>query len=208
MSEQSPYEKLGVTESASFEEIQEAKNRLTEECQNDKKTLESVETAYDAIIMDRLKLRQEGKIKVPDRIRFPERVIQAPPHPPTLAASSSPTWLKGLIDTPSPRDIWLPATGFLGLSGIAAFAQGNPASLLPLLLVFGVFTNVYFLNRKEHRFGRSLLLTFVGLLVGVGLGTGLANLLLSNNLSVPLSQEQVATLVTFSLFWLMSSFLR
>ena len=65
MSEQNPYEQLGVTENSSFEEIQAAKKRLYDRHGNDSTVLEEVEIAYDSIIMDRLRLRQEGKIKVP-----------------------------------------------------------------------------------------------------------------------------------------------
>ena len=74
MSEQNPYEQLGVTEESSFEEIQEAKQRLVQQYQNDSKIVESIEAAYDSVLMDRLRMRQEGRIKVPDRIRFPERL--------------------------------------------------------------------------------------------------------------------------------------
>ncbi|HEY9891193.1 MAG TPA: CPP1-like family protein, partial [Candidatus Sericytochromatia bacterium] len=74
MSDQNPYEKLGVTEDASFDEIQDAKGRLLQQHRGDQKLIESVEAAYDAIIMDRLRMRQEGKIKVPERIRFPEKL--------------------------------------------------------------------------------------------------------------------------------------
>ena len=72
MIEQNPYEQLGVTEGSSFEEIQAAKKRICDANNNDPKLVESIEAAYDAVIMDRLRLRQEGKIKVPERIRFPE----------------------------------------------------------------------------------------------------------------------------------------
>ncbi len=207
MSEQNPYERLDVTENASFEEIQEAKNRLTQQYRDDTKVVESIEAAYDAIIMERLRMRQEGRIKVPDRIRFPERVAEAPANLPSLPVNNSPAWLKQLFDTPSKGDILWSAIGFLILAGITAFAGGN-LSLLPLLLVFGVFANLYFLNRKEKRFGRSLLITLMGLLLGVGLGTGLSYLLTTANLILPLAGEQIACLVTFFLFWLISSFLK
>ena len=80
MSEQNPYEQLGVTENSSFEEIQAAKKRLFEQHGNDSTVLETVEIAYDTIIMDRLRLRQEGKIKVPEKIRFPERNVEKKPQ--------------------------------------------------------------------------------------------------------------------------------
>jgi len=64
MSEQNPYEQLGVTEESSFEEIQEAKQRLVQQYQNDSKIVELIEAAYDSVLMDRLRMRQEGRIKV------------------------------------------------------------------------------------------------------------------------------------------------
>ena len=76
MTELNPYEQLGVTENSSFEEIQTAKQNLKEKYQNDLPVVESIEIAYDAIIMQRLRLRQEGKIKVPEQIRFPEKTVE------------------------------------------------------------------------------------------------------------------------------------
>ena len=74
MSEQNVYyETLGLTEASSFEEVQSAKARLVAECEDNPQKKESIEAAYDAILMERLRLRQEGKIKVPDRIRFAEK---------------------------------------------------------------------------------------------------------------------------------------
>ncbi|WP_179139837.1 CPP1-like family protein, partial [Brachyspira hyodysenteriae] len=63
MSEQNPYEKLGVTQDATFDEIQDARSRLLQQYSGDPKHLEIVEAAYDTILMDRLRMRQEGKIK-------------------------------------------------------------------------------------------------------------------------------------------------
>ena len=74
MSDQNYYDTLGLDENSSFEEIQEAKERLIAQCEDDRKQKEAIEAAYDAILMERLRLRQEGKIKVPDRIRFAEEV--------------------------------------------------------------------------------------------------------------------------------------
>lgn len=206
MSEQTPYEKLEVTENASFEEIQAAKQRLSDQYREDSKVVESIETAYDAIIMERLRMRQEGKIKVPDRIRFPERGAETPSNPSPIPAQTSPKWLKRFIDTPSLKELLWPAAVFLVLSGITVFTQGD--DLLPLLMAFGVFANIYFLNRKEHRFGRALLITLVGLLLGMGLGSLVANGLGLPGGGIPLSISQLASLLTFGLFWLISSFLR
>lgn len=206
MSEQNPYETLGVTENASFDEIQAAKQRLSQQYSGDAKAVENVEAAYDSIIMDRLRMRQEGKIKVPERIRFPERSYEAPPSQKSTPISN-PTWLQQLIDTPSRSDILWSAAVFLALAGVTVFYQNPQDSLLPLLVALGFGANIYFLNRKEHRFGRAILITLVGLVLGVTLGSGLASLLAQSG-GISLAGEQFTTLVTFCIFWLTSSFLR
>lgn len=208
MSDQNPYERLGVKENASFEEIQDAKQRLIQKYRDDSKILESIEAAYDAIIMERLKLRQEGKIKVPERIRFPEQSLEAPPNPTSVPANTSPAWLQQLIDTPSRADILWPALVFLVLAGVSVFSQSAEGSLLPLLMALGFGANIYFLNRKEKRFGRSVLITLIGLLLGIALGSGLAKLLGAPGGGIALAVDQFASVVTFCVFWLISSFLR
>lgn len=211
MSEQNPYEQLGVTENSSFEEIQAAKKRLFEQYGNDSAVLETVEIAYDSIIMDRLRLRQEGKIKVPEKIRFPERGVEKSFKVPQIVKEDSAVWLQELIDTPSQADILWPTGIFLTLSAIAVFAQNtaqNPtSSILPLLMALGFIANIYFLNRKEGRSGRAFLISFLTLFAGIALGTGLASLLLGQG-NAALGQDQFASAVTFCLFWLVSCFLR
>lgn len=206
MSEQTPYEKLGVNETSSFEEIQAAKNRLTQEYSNDVKTVEDIEAAYDSIIMQRLKLRQEGRIKVPDRIRFAERQRETPPTPPSLSLNNSPPWLQQFIDTPSSNDILWPTGIFLILALIAGFSSANSSSV-SVLLALGVFANIYFLNRKENKFGRALLITLAGLFLGIALGWGMSQLLQGANLPGEISQSVIG-IVIFFIFWLSSSFLR
>ena len=209
MSEQNPYEQLGVTENSSFEEIQAAKKRLFEQHNNDSAVLETVEIAYDTIIMDRLRLRQEGKIKVPEKIRFPERSIEKSFKVPQIAKEDSAVWLQELIDTPSQADILWPTGIFLTLAAIAVFAQNTGgATILPLLMALGFIANIYFLNRKEGRSGRAFLISFVALFAGIALGSGLANLLLGQSSVTSLGQDQFASAVTFCLFWLVSCFLR
>lgn len=205
MNEQSPYDALGITESASFEEIQEAKNHLSQEYREDSKVVENIEAAYDAIIMDRLRMRQEGKIKVPDRIRFPEKLVAIPSSPPSLSLDNSPPWLQRFIDKPSPNDIFWTTGVFAALATLIIFISSRQISFI---LVLGVFTNIYFLNRKEQQFGRAFLITFIGLLIGVISGTAVIGLLNSANFSIPLESDKLTGVITFVMFWLSSSFMR
>lgn len=204
MSEQNPYQKLGVTENASFEEIQAAKQRLLKQHGDDSQTIETVEAAYDAIIMDRLRMRQEGKIKVPEGIRYPER--EKPPEPALnlnqFAVKNSPSWLQGLIDTPSRNDIFVSAAIFVALMGITVFTSATQVSLW---LTLGIFANVYFFYRKGSKFWRSLLITLGALCLGLTLGAGLASLMAE---SLTLDVQQLYALVSFCFLWLSSNFLR
>lgn len=201
MSDQNHYETLGVDESASFEEIQATKERLVQELAGDRKQIEAIEAAYDAILMDRLRMRQEGKIKVPDRIRFPEKSVEPLPALTPPQAKASPGWLQRLIDTPSTTDILLPAGLFLATS---VLSLSSP----PAALALGIGFSLYFLTRKERKFGRSLLLTLIGFLVGTVIGLQMGALLETQLQAISLSTESFAALLTFLALWLISSFLK
>lgn len=208
MSDQNPYEKLGVSEDATFEDIQNARSRLLEQCKGDSKRVELVEAAYDAVLMDRLRMRQEGKIKVPERIRFPERIVQAPPQESSPKRDQSPTWLTRMLDKPTPGDVVLPLVWYSGLSAISIFYKTTGDQVLQLSLILGVGISVYFLNRKENRLGRAVLWTFAGLMIGL-LGGGLiAAALMPQIFTVGINADQFSTVFTFVLLWLISSFLR
>ncbi len=201
MSDKNPYDQLGVDENATFDEIQEARNRLVEEYASDRKQVEAIEAAYDAILGERLRLRLEGKIKVPDRIRFPERTVEPTPEFVPAPPKQTPDWLQRLIDTPSRSDILWPAAIFLGL-GLLSLT--TPA----LSLALGVGCSLYFLNRKEQKFGRAFLLTLIGLILGVVLGLQVGSLLLPQLRQISLALDSFAALITFFILWLTSSFLR
>jgi Protein CHAPERONE-LIKE PROTEIN OF POR1-like len=208
MSDQNHYEKLGVSEEASFEEIQDVRNRLLEQYSGDAKRLESIEAAYDAILMDRLRMRQEGKIKVPERIRFPERLVQPSPQESLPRREQSPVWLERVLDKPTPADIVLPLAWYVGLSAIAVFYRAAADQVLQLVLIIGVGVSVFFLNRKESKLGRAVLLTFTGLIVGLLAGALIASLIPSQLSLAAITADQFSTVLTFILLWLICSFLR
>ncbi|OUL35053.1 CPP1-like family protein [Nostoc sp. 106C] len=208
MSDQNPYEKLGVSEDASFDEIQDARNRQMEQHIGDAKLIEVIEAAYDAILMDRLRMRQEGKIKVPERIRFPELRVQSLPKESPTPREQSPAWLQRMLDQPTPADVLLPGAWYLGLSAASIFYPVAGDQVLQLALVVGVGISIYFLNRKEGKFGRAVLFTLVGLIIGLIIGGLVANWLLPQVPFISLSSNQFSTVLTFILLWLVSSFLR
>ncbi|HEY9878711.1 MAG TPA: CPP1-like family protein [Leptolyngbyaceae cyanobacterium] len=202
MSDQNSYETLGLTEASSFDEIQEARNRLMEEHAGDRKQLEAVEAAYDAILMERLRLRQEGKIKVPDRIRFAENVSEPPPSAPLPVKASGPDWVSDLVDTPSREDILWPGVAFFGLAVFGFFAPS-------LALALGVGCAIYFLNKKENKFWRSILLTIGGLFVGFALGLTVGAFLIPQGAQFAwATPDAIASALTCLVLWGFSSFLK
>lgn len=209
MSEQGPYEQLGVSEEASFDEIQEARNRLMLQCGDDRKRAETIEAAYDAVLMHRLKMRQEGKIKVPDRIRFAERSVEESPKPKVVVPSIQPVlpaWIENLVDTPSTQEIVTPGLIFAAL-GIVVLFISLEESFLQLILLGAMGTSIYFLNRKEHRLGRSVLLSFSGLILGLLLGY-LVYFLFEGLLPESIRGSQVWVCLSLTTMWVTCSFLR
>jgi Protein CHAPERONE-LIKE PROTEIN OF POR1-like len=200
MSEQNPYIRLDLPEDASFEEIQNARDRLIE---HDEKNRQEIEAAYDAILMDRLRKRQEGKITVPEGVRFPEQLVEKPAKLMFSGSAQSPAWLQQLLDQPSPRDVLISAGVFTALGTLAVLKQ-TPDSLA-LLLAVGVGFTMYWLNRKEQRLGRAFLLTIATLVIGGLLSSLVAQVGLP---AIGLLPEAILTLIVLALFWLVSSFLR
>lgn len=207
MSNQNPYEQLGVTEDSSFEEIQAVRDRLFAEYQGDRKQLEAIEAAYDSVLMDRLRMRQEGKIKVPDRIRFPEKMVQPPPSPAPTVPAKAPDWLQRLLDTPTQADIWQPAGILAALGTVVVFVPFS-LNVLQMALVAGLGSSFFFLYRKERKLGRSVLLGLTGLIAGFVVGGLIGSLLQAQLSMIGLKTEEFATIVTFVILWLISSFLR
>ena len=210
MAEQTPYEHLGVTEDASFDEIQEARKRLMDECGDDRQQIAAIESAYDAVLMHRLRLRQAGKIKVPDRIRFAEENPESVLSPSVGAGgNASPDWLKSYLDQPSPNDILWSGLILGGFAAIVLVVPTLSSSILSLLIFLAGGTSTYFLNRKENRLGRSMLLSLGGVIIGAILGYVILRLfLMPLVMSNALSAAQWVTAFSFVGLWWTCSFLR
>jgi hypothetical protein len=207
MSEQNPYQKLDVSKDASFEEIQSARDRLFAS-QDDEQARMEVEAAYDAILMDRLRQRQTGELEVPERIRYAEQLAE-PTKKLTLPTfpklGSSPAWLERALDRPSVKELGISSGVLGGLAVLAYLSQANPDGSA-LILALGIGFNIYWINRKDLKLGRAVLLTLLGIVVGGVLGALGLSVLQS---SLPgLDVTVVLTLVVLAIFWLISNFLR
>ncbi|NEO83776.1 MAG: molecular chaperone DnaJ [Spirulina sp. SIO3F2] len=209
MSEQNPYETLGVTKEASFEDIQNAKVRLSAKIGDDRQKVQSIEAAYDAIIMERLRMRQEGKLEVPEGIRFPERETTPSTAANTTAMNrETQQWLQQFVDTPDRTEVLVP-TLLLGVLGVITLLTTDAQSrIFPTILSLSFLLTLYWLTRKENRLGRAILLTSGGLMVGVVLTISILGLGVVPVANGGLSSTQLTTVISLLVFWVISTFLR
>ncbi len=214
MSEQNVhYETLGLTEASSFEEVQSARAQLVTACKDDPKKQQEIEAAYDAILMERLRLRQEGKIKVPDRIRFAEKQTRSKPSLPSFGGTGEnlgPQWFSGLLDQPeSSSELLWPSLIFASLVGLAWFLQSDEAVGASVALALGLMAAIYFLNQKTRKLWRSVGLAAVGLVIGLCLGLLVAQILRGQGtVLLPSQVSSLSTSITLTVLWFFTGFLR
>jgi hypothetical protein len=78
-----------------------------------------------------------------------------------------------------------------------------------MALVVGVGISIYFINRKEGKFGRAVLFILFGLITGLIAGGMIAGWAIPQiQQFVSLTPNQFSTVLTFVLLWLISSFLK
>lgn len=202
MGDSGPYQVLGVAEDASFEEIQTARERQLAVLNRETEQQE-VEQAYDAILMQRLRLRKEGKIPVPDRIRYPdrERVASAPAAKTLRKEATQDSWLSGWVDNPSPQDIWLPLAIMAVPAALTTVYKGE--QFPSWALAFALLTSLYFLYSKEKRFWRSLLIAVSGLALGLFFAFAVVSGFTLASPSIPLTVA-----LSLLVMWLFTAFLR
>ena len=217
MSDHSPYETLGVTELASFEEVQSVRDRLLKEHIGDSRRSAQIESAYDAVLMQRLKLRQEGKIKVPDDIRFAEKTplalpkmskmpkISMPSLPTTFTFTSSDYFAK-----PETADLTIPTLVAIALTfAVAFFPTPVVFNWIAFLAMNGTIYGIY---RKDRHLGSAVLAGFVGVVLGYLLGVVVLSLLPAGSLAlVPgsaFSGDVVRTWGICFVLWLLALFVK
>jgi hypothetical protein len=197
-----PYERLGISPDASFDEVQAAKQARLAEVGDDPQARARIEAAYDAVLMDRLKERQQGKVSTA-ALNASQREAAAPAPKPALPAMPSlPVLPRAPLNLPSARlpslalaegrERWLPLIGGAVLLLVMLF---SPAGNAELVLAFATVLTVINLQRRGGRLlpamGWSVLLLSLGLALG---GLLLQLLDPSLPLGLPLAAQQVQSL--------------
>jgi hypothetical protein len=179
----SPYERLGIPPDASFDAVQAAKQARLSELLDDPLAQARIEAAYDAILMERLKDRQQGKVSTAARSASQREQATPPPRPvalPTLPQVSLPKLKSPSLSLPQLGlaqgfGLWFPLASIGGLTLLGVLLPEAPGDLL---LSLAVLACVVSLQRRNGRFlaaaGWSLGLLGLGLVSGGLLVSALA----------------------------------
>ncbi|MCT0207634.1 CPP1-like family protein [Synechococcus sp. CS-1332] len=195
-----PYERLGVAPDASFDTVQEAKLARLGEAGDDPLVRSRIESAYDAVLMDRLKERQQGRVSSAARSASQREQASPPPSRPALSALPSlpqlppsrlprPSFSLPQLQLASGRDLWFPLAADGVLLVLLVLMPGAAPELLTALATGVTVLN---LQRRHGRFlgavGWSFALLCLGLVLGGllagGLGASLSQSLPINTLQL------------------------
>lgn len=204
----SPYERLGVAPDAGFDAVQAAKLSRLAEVGDDPIARARIEAAYDAVLMERLKERQQGRVSTAARSASQREQATPPPKPaalPSLPQVSLPKLQAPSLSLPALAlaqgvGLWWPL-GTIGALTLLALLL--PQASQELLLSLAMIACLVSLQRRGGRLlpaaGWSLGLLVLGLVSGGLLLAATAGPL---PLGLPLSPGQIESLPAFLLLLL------
>lgn len=190
-----PYKRLGVSRDASEEEIQEARNFLAGEYAEHERSRESIEAAFDKIIMESFRARKKSKINLKSNLK--KKVAESPP------------WVRNVLnmfEVPSTQVILQRAVLFalLGVWSVMNSAEGGPAFQVAVSLA----ACIYLLNDRLKSIGRAFILGFGGLLVGWIFGSFLVPVIPPYLFPRTWSLELITALISYVFLWFSCTFLK
>jgi hypothetical protein len=174
-----PYTLLGIAPQSTFEEVQAARQAKLDAIGDDPLARSRVEAAYDAVLMDRLKERQQGRVSSAARSASQKETLPSPARPtlaqlPSLPSLSIPRIGGGTSASSRPLSLSL-ATGrerlfpLISHGVLLVVAVGFPGTAPDALLALAALTTLVNLQRRNGKFGRSVGATVLLLALGLGL---------------------------------------
>ncbi|KAK6240717.1 Protein CHAPERONE-LIKE PROTEIN OF POR1-like - like 2 [Theobroma cacao] len=180
MSVENALKLLGVSESASFDDILRAKNSIVASIKDDQEAIAQVEAAYDMLLMRSLTQRRAGKV-VDRSIRYAD---VKPVNPPRMG--SMPQWVQTTakklpvsVETPSTGELGIQA-GVYGALMVLTYVNGASTSTgipyagpdVPGLILASSFgASLYFMTKKNVKLGKATVITIGGLVAGAVVGS-------------------------------------
>ncbi|XP_062116876.1 protein CHAPERONE-LIKE PROTEIN OF POR1, chloroplastic [Humulus lupulus] len=190
-----PYKRLGVSRDASEEEIWGSRNFLLQQYSGHERSEESIEAAFEKILMASFQHRKKTKINLKTKLK--KQVEESPP------------WVKNLlsfVELP-PVDVILRRLflfAFMAGWSIMNSAEAGPAFQVAISLA----ACIYFLNEKTKSLGRAFIIGFGALVTGWVLGSILVPNIPSILLHPTWTPELVTSLVVYVFLFLGCTFLK
>ncbi|KAH7522832.1 hypothetical protein JRO89_XSUnG0099900 [Xanthoceras sorbifolium] len=184
MSVENALKLLGVSDTASFDDILRAKNAIVANCKDDQEAITRVEAAYDMLLMRSLNQRRSGKV-VDSSIRYADVTPMN-----TRGVGSMPQWLQGTLKKPF-VSVERPSTGDLGIQAgvygalmVLTYVNGTTTSSVApyagadvpgLILATSFGASLYFMTKKNIKLGKATVITVGGLVAGAVVGSAVEN---------------------------------
>ncbi|CAM8911270.1 unnamed protein product [Rhodiola kirilowii] len=190
-----PYKRLGVSPGASEEEIWSSRNFLLQQYVGHESSEESIEAAFERILMDSFWKRKKSKINLKSKLK--------------KQVEESPSWVKNLlnfVELPPKEVIFrrLFLFAFMGGWSIMNSAEGGPAFQVAVSLA----ACIYFLNEKTKSVARASLIGFGALVAGWVCGSFLVPMIPSVLLRPTWTLELLTSLVVYVYLFLACTFLK
>jgi hypothetical protein len=215
-----PYTRLGLSQDATFEQVQAAKARCIADVDGDDQARARVEAAYDAVLMARLRGRQQGQVSpaAATASQREEGIGSAPLTGPSFPGTSVLQKLRTNLPDPSqslasltPQWSLVEGQGRLvrviaGIAGLGLLVVSVASVQLVLALAcIGVFLSQVRRGRRPlASLGWTLLALLVGLVVGSLFTTALSPTALQQ---LSINPAQIQALPAAILLWLAALFL-
>lgn len=190
-----PYKRLGIPPDASEEEIWSSRNFLLQQYAGHERSEESIEAAFEKILMASFINRRKTKINLKSKLK--KKVEESPP------------WVKNLLNF-----VELPATevifrrlflfAFMGGWSIINSAEGGPAFQVAVSLA----ACIYFLNEKTKSLARAFIIGLGSLVAGWVCGSFLVPMIPSFLLRPTWTLELLTSLVAYVFLFLGCTFLK
>lgn len=190
-----PYKRLGISRDASEEEVWSSRNFLLDQYAGHEKSMESVEAAFEKILMSSFKNRKRTKINLKTRLK--QKVEESPP------------WVKNLLSfvEKPPGAIILRRLflfGFMAVWSVMNSAEAGPAFQVALSLG----ACIYFLNDKTKNIARASIIGFGALVFGWFTGSLLVPAIPSSLLQPTWTLELLTSLVAYVFLFIACTFFK
>jgi len=190
-----PYKRLGISTDASEEEVWSSRNFLLNQYGSHERSAESIEAAFEKILMASFINRKKTKINLKSRLK--------------KQVEESPSWIKNLLGSVEvpPKIIILNRLflfGFMAVWSVMNSAESGPAFQVALSLGACIF----FLNDKSKNLGRASIIGLGSLVIGWVCGSIVGPLIPSILLHPTWTLELLTSLVAFIFLFLGCTFLK